>query len=135
MKWLLALIVVVALAHQYRDTVRGWMGLPPLAAVAGSSETLPAVALKDALAEGRTPQVVMYATPTCPYCEKARRFLAANDVPYIEKNVNRSASAAEEMRDWGGRGVPTIVIDDETVLKGWSARGLEQALVRAALAP
>ena len=135
MKWLLVLIVVVAMAHQYRDTVRGWMGLPPMSVASAGDDTIPAVALKDALAQGRTPQLVMYATPTCPYCVKARRYLAANDVPYTEKNVNSSAAAAEEMRGWGGRGVPTFVIDDETVLKGWSARGLEQALVRAAIAP
>lgn len=132
MKWLLLLIVIVALAHQYRDTVRGWMGLPPMA-TASSSASVPAVALQDALAQGRTPGLVMYATPTCPYCEQARRYLAANDVPYTEKNVNRSAAAAEEMRRWGGRGVPTFVIDNETVLTGWSAQGLEQALVRAAM--
>ncbi len=73
-------------------------------------------------------QVTMYATPTCGYCKKARRFFADNNIPYIEKNVNSSAEAAREMRDLGGSGVPTILIDD-VVIRGWNERALRDTLL------
>ena len=31
--------------------------------------------------------IVIYTTPHCRYCNKARRFLEENGLPYIEKNI------------------------------------------------
>ena len=73
-------------------------------------------------------QVTLYATPTCGYCKKTRLFFAEHNISYIEKNVNDSAVAAREMRELGGSGVPTVLIDDE-VIHCWNERALRDSLL------
>lgn len=73
--------------------------------------------------------VVLYATPTCGYCKKARRFFEENGIVYSERNVNASMAASKEMRALGGSGVPTILIDGEQVILGWNERALRESLL------
>lgn len=73
------------------------------------------------------PYIVMYATATCPYCAKARAYMAARGIPYEE----RSANGSHEFRQYGGRGVPLFVIGSE-VLQGFSPASLDAAIWRAA---
>ncbi|HEY0584542.1 MAG TPA: glutaredoxin family protein [Pseudoduganella sp.] len=75
----------------------------------------------------KMPYVVMYATATCPYCAKARSYMAARGIPYEE----RSAGNSLEFRQLGGRGVPLFVIGPE-VLHGFSPAALDAAIWRAA---
>jgi len=90
-------------------------------------DVMPVLESKDTKPRGAR-EVVMYATPTCGYCKKARRFFAEHRIPYTEKNVNASAEASREMRALGGRGVPTILIDDE-VIRGWNEQALRKSLL------
>ena len=131
-KVIVVVLVTVGLLMQFRDEIRGLMGLSPLPGVTAEASA-PAISLEQALAEHRQPDVVMYATPTCPYCERARRYMDANGIAFRELNVNTSRRASAEMRAWGGRGVPTIVIDQQDVLTGWNPRSMERTLVAAML--
>lgn len=69
-------------------------------------------------------KVVIYSTPTCPYCKRAKQYFSQKRIPYIEHNVAEDKKAADEMIKISGQiGVPVITIDDEVVV------GFNQALV------
>lgn len=63
------------------------------------------------------PAVTVYSTDTCPWCDRAKTYLKANNVPFVEKNVARDYNAAVEMvRRSGQQGVPVIATDDDVIL-------------------
>ena len=62
------------------------------------------------------PQVRMYVTDWCPYCERARRLLAEKGVAIEEIDVDWVPGAREEMRTRSGRDtVPQIFIGQSHV--------------------
>jgi len=63
-----------------------------------------------------TPAVVMYTTSWCPYCERARKLLAAKNVTFSEIDIESAAERRAEMRNRSGRtSVPQIFIGDHHV--------------------
>jgi glutaredoxin len=98
---------------------------PPAPAKARSSSTRQKRAA--GALPARMPYIVMYATATCPYCAKARAYMAARGIPYEE----REAGNSQEFHQFGGRGVPLFVIGSE-VLQGFSPAALDAAIWRAA---
>ncbi|MDJ0763189.1 MAG: glutaredoxin domain-containing protein [Myxococcota bacterium] len=57
---------------------------------------------------GTEPRVVMYATRHCPVCIKARRWFVKQNIPYVERDVEKDARAAAELAAKGqAQGVPT----------------------------
>ena len=73
-------------------------------------------------------EVKIYTTPTCGYCDMAKRFLSERGVKYGEHDVSRDIAAAEEMVSLTGqRGVPVIVIDGQVIL-GFDRPRIEQLL-------
>jgi glutaredoxin 3 len=61
--------------------------------------------------------VTVYSTKTCPWCDRAKEYLRANNVPYVDKDVASDYDAAMEMvRRSGQQGVPVITTDDEVIL-------------------
>jgi len=118
-------VIVIALMIGAVITFREDIGvaLERGAGIAVSSDTV----ARQASTGERT--VVLYATPTCGYCKKARRFFAENNIAYSERNVNASMAASKEMRALGGNGVPTILIDGEQVIHGWNERALRDSLL------
>lgn len=76
-------------------------------------------------------KVVVYTTPTCPYCHQAKQFLAQQGVPFTEKNVATDAHAAQEMVQLSGQqGVPVITVDGQVVI-GFDQPRLMQLLAQA----
>jgi glutaredoxin 3 len=72
--------------------------------------------------------VIVYTTPTCPYCTMAKAFLKEHGVPFVEKNVAADRRAAEEMIEKSGQmGVPVIDVDGEIIV-GFDREGLKRAL-------
>ena len=63
--------------------------------------------------------VVLYATEWCGYCEKTRKLFAKHNIPYVERDIEKSADANREYRKLGGRGVP-VVNANGTVIHGYS---------------
>ncbi|MDD5309726.1 MAG: glutaredoxin family protein [Deltaproteobacteria bacterium] len=52
--------------------------------------------------------VVMYATRTCPVCQKARRWLLDQGIPYVERDLDADPKALGELAEKGrAQGVPT----------------------------
>lgn len=62
-------------------------------------------------------EVIVYSTPTCPWCSRAKAYLTQLGVPYEDKDVSRDVEAAREMvRISGQMGVPVLVIDGNVVV-------------------
>jgi glutaredoxin 3 len=62
-------------------------------------------------------RVVIYSTPTCPYCKRAKDYLTRKGISYIEHNVAVDRAAAKEMVKKSGQlGVPVILIGDEVII-------------------
>ena len=62
-------------------------------------------------------KVVVYSTPTCPYCKRAKDYLSRKGISYTDINVAESRDAAKEMIQKSGQmGVPVIIIDGEVVV-------------------
>lgn len=62
--------------------------------------------------------IVMYCTPWCPDCRRARNWLEERGLEYIEVNTNENRAAAAQSRVWG-KGFkisPTFDIDGEIIL-------------------
>ena len=62
------------------------------------------------------PAVVMYTTSWCPYCERARRLLAAKGASFNEIDVESAPEKRAEMQARSGqRSVPQIFIGEQHV--------------------
>lgn len=74
---------------------------------------------------GSPGRVVMYATSWCPYCRAAREYFRANDIPFVEYDIENDPRARERYDRLGARGVPVILVDDKR-MNGFSASGFEK---------
>ncbi len=62
-------------------------------------------------------KVVIYSTPTCPYCKKAKEYFSQKGISYVDYDVAKDRDKAKEMIQKSGQmGVPVIMIDDEIVV-------------------
>ncbi len=74
-------------------------------------------------------KVVIYSTPTCPYCKRAKEYLSQKGISYNDIDVAQDKEKAKEMIQKSGQmSVPVIIIDDEIIV------GFEQALLDKLLA-
>lgn len=72
--------------------------------------------------------VELYVTSWCPYCNKAKAFLAQRGIDYRIYDIERDPAAAKRKRQLDvGRGVPFALING-TKISGWSQRAYETAL-------
>ena len=72
--------------------------------------------------------VIVYSTPDCPWCTKAKEFLEQNNVEFEAKNVVEDHDAQHEMLDKSGQmGVPVLDIDG-TIIVGFDVERIKQAL-------
>ncbi len=73
-------------------------------------------------------KVIIYTTPTCPWCKKVKTFLKKNKVEYSEVDVSSNETASKEMiKKSGQMGVPVTEID------GMIITGFDEAKLRSAL--
>ena len=74
------------------------------------------------------PQVTMYTTSWCPYCDRARRLLARKGVAFTEIDVESAPEKRTEMQNRSGRrSVPQIFIGDQHVGGSDDLHALEDA--------
>ena len=73
-------------------------------------------------------QVIIYTTPTCVYCKKAKAFFNEHNVVYSEKDVSNDQAAVDEMVQKSGQmGVPVIDVDGSIVI-GFDEEALRHAV-------
>lgn len=62
-------------------------------------------------------KVIVYSTPTCPYCKQLKEFLAKHDVTFEDIDVSDDQEKAQEMiKKSGQMGVPVTDINGEIVI-------------------
>ncbi|BAJ62307.1 glutaredoxin family protein [Anaerolinea thermophila] len=78
---------------------------------------------------GKTfPKVIIFTTPTCTYCNAAKRYLRERGVPFKDVDVSRDAAAARDMvRRSGQSGVPVLDIGGKIVV-GFDRPKIDQYL-------
>lgn len=61
--------------------------------------------------------VLIYSTPTCPYCKQAKAFLTEKGVAFTDIDVSTDASKAQEMIEKSGQmGVPVLDIEGTLII-------------------
>jgi glutaredoxin-like YruB-family protein len=74
--------------------------------------------------------VIIYSTPTCPYCTMAKNFFDKNGVAYKYIDVSVDERAAREMIEKSSQmGVPVIDIDGQIIV-GYRPDVFAEALAR-----
>jgi glutaredoxin len=73
--------------------------------------------------------VVMYCTPWCPACKRARAYLKEKGIVYTEIDISRDRVAAQRVKGWanGNETTPTFNIKGKIIVN------FDQAQVAAAL--
>ena len=73
-------------------------------------------------------KLVLYTTPTCPHCKRAKIFLSENGLQFVEYDVLNDANARREMITKSGQmGVPVLIIGDD-VLIGFDPEAISNKL-------
>ncbi len=63
------------------------------------------------------PRVIVYTTPTCPYCRAAKQYLQQRGIYFEDIDVSSDSQAAMEMvRRTGQQGVPVLDIGGRIVI-------------------
>jgi glutaredoxin len=73
--------------------------------------------------------VVLYCTPWCPSCPRARTYLKERGISFLEVDISRDREAARRVRGWanGNETTPTFDIKG-TVIVDFDRTKVEQAL-------
>ncbi len=73
--------------------------------------------------------VVMFCTPWCPDCRRARTYMMQKGIQFIEIDISRSRPAALKVRDWnsGNETTPTFYIRG-SVFTGYNEEKLKKLL-------
>ncbi len=59
----------------------------------------------------------IYSTPTCPYCQMAKKFFQENNLQFTDHNVAENRQDLNEMIAKSGQmGVPVIEIDGNIIV-------------------
>jgi len=72
--------------------------------------------------------VIVYSTPTCPYCTMAKSYLKEKGIEFTAYDVSQNHEKGEEMiKKSGQQGVPVIDIDG-TIIIGFNKARIDEAL-------
>jgi glutaredoxin 3 len=81
-----------------------------------------------ATSTGGTHRVIVFSSPTCVWCTRAKTYLRTQGVPFRDIDVSRDPAAARDLvRRTGQMGVPVIEIDGRPIV------GFDQARIDSAL--
>ena len=73
-------------------------------------------------------EVIIYTTPTCPWCQATKEYLRAREIDFEEVDVSADPAAAQEMIEKSGQmGTPVVDIDGEIVV-GFNKPEIDQLL-------
>lgn len=75
-------------------------------------------------------KIIIYSTPTCPYCKKAKAYLQEKGIEYTDVDVSRSEVAQKEMIEKSGTmSVPVIDVRG-VIVTGFDKNRIDEALDR-----
>lgn len=74
------------------------------------------------------PRVLIFTTPTCAFCNQAKRYFREKGIKFKDIDVSRDAAAARDMiRRSGQQGVPVIDIGGKIIV-GFDRQKINQLL-------
>ena len=74
--------------------------------------------------------VTIYSTPSCGYCNVAKKYFKENNINFTDYNVMINPQKAQEMVNKSGqRGVPVIDINGKIIV-GFNQPEIERSLKR-----
>lgn len=74
------------------------------------------------------PKVIIFSTPTCSFCNAAKRYFREKNIRFTDVDVSRDQSAARDMmRRTGQMGVPVILINNRPIV-GFDRTKIDQLL-------
>jgi glutaredoxin-like YruB-family protein len=63
------------------------------------------------------PKVIIFSTPTCSFCNAAKRYFREKQIRFTDVDVSRDQRAARDMqRKTGQMGVPVILINNKPIV-------------------
>jgi len=72
--------------------------------------------------------IIVYTTKTCSTCADLTNYLQTNNLPYIEKDINKDVQGANEYRALNQSGVPITLVKSDMV-RGFSQNSMDQVLI------
>ncbi len=66
--------------------------------------------------QARSGDILMLASTTCIYCDRARSWMSEQRVPFKECMIETDSACLAEFQARGGRGTPTFVVRGRTVV-------------------
>jgi len=72
--------------------------------------------------------VVLYATDWCGYCEKMRNFLAEQNIPYHEYDIEKSNEGRHQYESLGGNGGVPMTLINGNVVRGYAPQRVMEYL-------
>lgn len=75
------------------------------------------IKIGDFMQTAKQPKVIMFSTPTCSFCNTAKRYFRENKIRFKDIDVSRDQKAALDMRRRTGQaGVPVILINNRPII-------------------
>ncbi len=75
------------------------------------------MANEDITTKKKQKRVIVFSTPTCTYCNQAKRYFRERGVKFRDVDVSRDPAAARDMmRRSGQQGVPVIDIGGKIIV-------------------
>ncbi len=73
-------------------------------------------------------KVLIYSTPTCPYCKQAKEYFKEKGIEFQDFDVSTDSAKAQEMIDKSGQmGVPVIDIEGKIII-GFDKEAIDKEL-------
>ena len=73
-------------------------------------------------------KVIIYSTPTCPYCKQAKEYLLQKGIEYTDIDISADEASQKEMMEKSGvMSVPVIDIEG-TIVIGFDKEKINRAL-------
>ncbi len=73
-------------------------------------------------------KVVVYSTEWCPYCKKTRDYLTANNIAFVERDIEKGDAHIDSLyASIGAQGIPQVVIGDK-IITGFNLAVLQPEL-------
>jgi glutaredoxin-like YruB-family protein len=84
---------------------------------------------------GKYPQIVLYSVSWCPHCREAKEYLAKNNIPFSNRDVEQDAQAMTLLTGkYKSQSIPVIVFGtepNEIVMHGFTPEMFQQNLRKA----
>ena len=73
--------------------------------------------------------VMVYTTPTCPWCSKVKDYLTEKGISYEELNVATDSEAADKMIDLTGQRSVPVIAKAGLFVVGYSPEQIDKLLI------